>query len=108
MGFDQITGSGKMRGMIDPVSPLVHHRRLGAGRHCLETEIVLPVPPEEVFPFFCDVHNLERITPPELAFRVLTSGPVEIAQGTLIDYRLGLFGVPFRWRTLIAELFAPE
>lgn len=78
-----------MRGMVDPVSPLVHHRRLGAGRHCLETEIVLPVPPE-------------------LAFRVLTPGPVEIAEGTLIDYRLGLFGVPFGWRTVIAEWNPPH
>ena len=107
-GFDQISGSGKMRRMTDPVSPLVRHRRLGSGRHCLETEIVLPVPPAEVFPFFCDVHNLERITPPELAFRVLTPGPVEIAQGTLIDYRLGLFRVPFGWRTVIAEWNPPH
>jgi ligand-binding SRPBCC domain-containing protein len=94
--------------MAATLHPVVLHRSLGGGRHSLETEIVLPVAPEEVFPFFCDVHNLERITPPELAFRVLTPGPVEIARGTLIDYRLGLFGVPFGWRTVITAWDPPH
>jgi ligand-binding SRPBCC domain-containing protein len=94
--------------MAATLHPVVLHRSLGGGRHSLETEVVLPVAPEEVFPFFCDVHNLERITPPELAFRVLTPGPVEIARGTLIDYRLGLFGVPFGWRTVIAAWDPPH
>jgi ligand-binding SRPBCC domain-containing protein len=86
----------------------VQHRSLGRGLHQLETVAFFPVPVDTVFPFFCDVHNLERITPPELAFRVLTPGPVEINRGTLIDYRLGLFGVPFGWRTMIAEWDPPH
>jgi ligand-binding SRPBCC domain-containing protein len=32
--------------------------------------------------------------------------PVELGPGTIIDYRLRLFGIPFRWRTHI-EVFEP-
>lgn len=56
---------------------------------------------ERVFGFFSDAHNLERITPPFLHFRVLGMSTPQIEQGSLIDYRLSLRGVPIRWRTLI-------
>lgn len=69
--------------------------------HTLERSTWLPLSVEEVNRFFSDVANLERITPPELRFRILTPLPVEIRHGALIDYRLSLFGVPFDWRTEI-------
>ena len=69
--------------------------------HRLEREQFLPYPPSEVFPFFADARNLERITPPLLRFRVVPPGPVEMGVGTLIEYRLRLHGLPVRWLTRI-------
>jgi ligand-binding SRPBCC domain-containing protein len=76
--------------------------------HRYRTEIELPLGIEEVFVFFADPRNLERITPPELSFEILTPEPLEIREGTLIDYRLRLFGVAFRWRARISAWAPPD
>ena len=71
--------------------------------HTLKREQVLPGPPADAFPFFADAGNLEQITPPWLSFRVLSTTPVEMREGTLIEYRLRLHGIPIRWLTRIDE-----
>jgi ligand-binding SRPBCC domain-containing protein len=67
---------------------------------------VIPRPRSEVFAFFSEATNLERITPDFLQFRILTPSPIAMAPGTLIDYRLRLYGVTFQWRTRI-DSFEP-
>jgi ligand-binding SRPBCC domain-containing protein len=73
----------------------------------LEQIQIIPRPRSEVFAFFADAQNLERITPPFLGFKILASGPIPMKKGTLIDYSLRLYWVPLRWKTSI-ELFEPE
>lgn len=72
------------------------------------SEIWLPVPPKELFPFFANATNLNAITPPWLHFKTVTPEPIVMRVGTLIDYRLRLRGVPLRWRTLISAWEPPH
>ena len=68
----------------------------------------IPRPIDEVFVFFSDARNLEEITPSWLGFRILTAGPIRIARGTRIRYRLRLHGIPVGWETEIREWNPPN
>ncbi|HEY0868457.1 MAG TPA: SRPBCC family protein [Fimbriimonas sp.] len=74
----------------------------------LETETLIPAELDEVFRFFSDAANLQRITPPSLSFQIATPMPIDMKAGTRIDYRLRLLGVPFRWKTLISVWDPPR
>jgi ligand-binding SRPBCC domain-containing protein len=74
--------------------------------YVLEREQRIALPVGAAFAFYAEARNLEAITPPWLAFRVLTPGAIGMRAGTLIDYRLRLHGLPLRWRTRI-EIWEP-
>ena len=73
----------------------------------LLAELWLPFSPAQIFPFFGDAANLETLTPPFLHFHVITPQPIAMQQGTTIDYRLKLHGIPVSWRSKISAWEPP-
>ena len=71
----------------------------------LQRTQVVPRSLEATFGFFADPQNLEAITPPWLHFRILEA-PERLERGSLLRYRLRLYGVPVRWLTEI-EAWSP-
>ena len=69
--------------------------------HILERTQIIDLPREQVFDFFANAVNLERITPPELNFHITTPQPIDIKRGCLIEYQLKLRGIPINWKTEI-------
>ncbi len=79
------------------------HEKDGRSKAChrLESQQFVARPLPEVFDFFCDPHNLERITPPLVQFKIESMSTPQIQEGTIIRYRLKLHGIPVRWKTKI-------
>ena len=75
--------------------------------HILERKQIIQHPRDEVFEFFANATNLERITPPELNFHIITPQPIDIKKGALIDYTLKLRGIPITWKTEITQWNPP-
>ncbi|MEM9185012.1 MAG: SRPBCC family protein [Planctomycetota bacterium] len=70
--------------------------------YILHAECVLPRPVDEMFAFFSQPENLAKLTPPWMHFKILTPEPIEMAAGTVLDYRVKILKfVPMRWRSKI-------
>jgi ligand-binding SRPBCC domain-containing protein len=78
-----------------------------AKRFRLERVQWIPAPRARVFAFFSHAQNLELLTPDFLKFRIITPLPIEMRSGALIEYRIGLGGIPMKWVTRIEE-WQPE
>lgn len=76
--------------------------------HVLERSTRISRPIDETFAFFSEAANLQRITPPELRFQIVTPLPIEMRRGARIAYRLALFGIPFEWLTQIDRWEPPH
>jgi len=71
------------------------------------SDLWLPRQLEEIFVFFADPANLDAITPPWLHFNIVTPLPISMREGTLIDYRLRVHGIPLHWRSKITRWSPP-
>jgi len=72
-----------------------------------ESQLWLPQPRPNVFAFFSDPQNLDVITPPWLHFRTISQSHCQMQQGTIMDHRLRIHAVPFRWRSKITDWDPP-
>lgn len=73
-----------------------------------ETRQTFQRSPSTLFPFFAEVGNLERITPPWLRFEIRSPRAITMAQGAIIDYRLRWRFLPIGWRTEITTWQPPH
>jgi ligand-binding SRPBCC domain-containing protein len=74
----------------------------------IDRTIFLPRSIDEVFEFFSDAHNLERLTPSFLKFHVITPDPIVMKPGTHIRYKLRLRGIPISWESEITVWEPPH
>ncbi len=70
-------------------------------------EQLLSYPIEQVFRLLASPENLNLLTPPWVKFSILSPQPIEMAVGTIIEYRIRLRGVPVNWRSEITEWQPP-
>ncbi len=73
------------------------------GNFVFYAEQYLSAKRKDIFPFFADAKNLEEITPPTLQFEIENVSTAQVQEGTLIDYKLKIRGVPVKWKTEIQE-----
>ena len=71
--------------------------------HILTKTTIINRPLVEVFNFFSNAENLNVITPPDMQFKIISPLPIQIKKGALIDYKIKVNGIPFKWQTEISE-----
>ena len=74
----------------------------------LKKQQFVPRPLPEVFPFFERPENLAAITPPWLGFRIVTPFPIQMMEGTVIEYSIRVMGVRTQWKSRISTYTPPR
>jgi ligand-binding SRPBCC domain-containing protein len=75
--------------------------------HVLERRVWVRAPRPEVFEFFADPRNLERVNPPRTTLRWLRPPPCRLSAGAVLDFDVRLSAIPVRWRVLVREFDPP-
>ena len=75
--------------------------------YCLERELWVPRPLDDVFSFFSRPENLQTITPPKLNFRMVESPPI-LAAEALIRYSMRWQWMPVQWTSQIKVWSPPH
>jgi len=75
--------------------------------HILERKTLINKNIREVFDFFSKAENLNRLTPAHLGFEIISKLPVEMKTGALINYKIKLNGIPFKWQSIISRWEPP-
>jgi len=73
--------------------------------YILERRVWLPRPRPEVFEFFADPRNLERVHPAWARPRWLAPPPARLAPGAVLDFQAAW--LPGHWRVIVREFDAP-
>jgi len=79
-----------------------------SGQYLLHTKLWLDDNQQKVFEFFKDENNLERITPSDLSFKIISKSTKNIQKDTLIKYKLKIHGIGFKWMTKIKDFNEPQ
>ncbi len=70
----------------------------------LERKQVLKINKENCWKFFSDPANLQKITPPDMDFKIISKLPEEIYEGQIIIYKIKLFPwIKLNWATEITH-----
>jgi ligand-binding SRPBCC domain-containing protein len=70
----------------------------------LEFISIIPAPLDEVWTFFSSPGNLNKITPSEMNFRIITPLPEKMYKGMMIGYKVSpLPGLRLTWLTEITQ-----
>src|SRR6185436_7147921 len=76
--------------------------------HIFQKTIIIKKNIKEVFHFFSNAANLNKLTPQKLGFKMLTPSPVKMKTGTILDYKIKLNGISFLWRSEITKWDPPN
>ncbi len=93
---------------VQPALADLYSWKSRASERLFEAEQWISADRKDIFPFFSEAKNLEKITPPWLSLKILRQSNENIDTGTLIDYRIVLKGLPMRWRTEIKNWEPPQ
>lgn len=71
----------------------------------LQRRQFIPGPPAAIWDFFSTPRNLDRLTSPELRFRIVGDVAPRMYAGQLIEYRVGILpGIHAQWLTEITHV----
>ena len=63
----------------------------------------VPDTPENVFAFFMDKKEMEKISAPWLNFRVMSQSEDPIREGSCLNYRFKVRGIPICWQSMVID-----